>query len=422
MTLDLTEDKNKTIFYVKKKHDYKTVAYSVVRIKRCRFKFETISGKKHAEEHFIEEFNEYIRYDFQRTPCIQITIMLSKSPCWSCRENLEAFFEDLTKKGAKILFILRIANLYHGDHDGGEIFIIENLAQWICHLRRENIVNNLDIQPISVSNELPNYTPQDLVDKNGWCEIVEERKEADTEIANIVERINDLDHFDPKLITLGIINLKKRADEKRLFYKSTSRDRDKLKFVGIAQVHVNAINTVGRTKTKIFKPIVEKTNDEVCCYNFEKLLSQPDEIPTSWRIKSTEIILVLTHFPCEKCAQKIPEVILESKTQLICKDNLRLILRLANADHNDIKPIYDWLSQYYDGEGFRIELQAISVKTELGQVNCEKNATKAKQSEWKISKKQRPGLDKETNLTVETINEHLLDIILAEMLNNLDLL
>ncbi len=37
-------------------------------------------------------------------------------------------------KGATVIFILRIANLYHGDCDGGKEAITENRALWFHHL------------------------------------------------------------------------------------------------------------------------------------------------------------------------------------------------------------------------------------------------------------------------------------------------
>ncbi len=50
---------------------------------------------------------------------------------------------------------------------------------------------------------------------------------------------------------------KLEAKEKRTFYKSRRSDTTTCEYVAVAQVQIEAVNNVGRTKRKVFKPIEE---------------------------------------------------------------------------------------------------------------------------------------------------------------------
>ncbi len=126
-------------------HDLLTIAFSVVVIDGVSTLITTVNENKiHAEILFIKEAKTLMGQT-QRVN-IEITINLSKSPCFTCREDLEDLLDTLTKGGANVTFTLRITNLYCGvGRPGGEDEHIEYLASWICHLNRENIVHTLVI-------------------------------------------------------------------------------------------------------------------------------------------------------------------------------------------------------------------------------------------------------------------------------------
>ncbi len=144
--LELLEERFQKIFWGMEYHDLLTIAFSVVVIDGKRREITTVNENKiHAEIQFIEQVKTFIRSRQLIGPIqgVDITINLSKSPCFTCREDLEDFFESLTKRGTTVTFTLRIANLYFGD-DRNQDKNIKDLAFWLNHLNRENIVNMLE--------------------------------------------------------------------------------------------------------------------------------------------------------------------------------------------------------------------------------------------------------------------------------------
>ncbi len=410
-------DKYKNIFYGKGKEtfDQETVAYSIVVVNGENKEFKTISssGDGHAEDSFLKQVQkQFLSEEIQN---INITIMLSKSPCWKCRENLEAYFESVTKKGATVIFVLRIADLYHGK-DRCEEPVVENLALWFRHLR--TIVSEYEIQPISVVTELHDYTPRENTPAaSGWHDTVQKRLIADIAISAMVEKINKKieENFEPTPLSISNLAyiIKKLVAVKQLFYKSTSTNRNTQIFVAIAQVKLFASNTVGQTKEKEFQAIVERTVTAGCCHlNFEgllrKLLSNEGkyEAPASWTEMSREIVLALTHFPCSNGVTKITTVIRELKPRL-------LVLRVANINLDERGFICDWLYQR-SREGFKVQLEAISVVTELGKVNCKQGATEDEKADWRRVKEERPDLDVMIIDEVRRINTEIVDKILED--------
>ncbi len=420
MTLEtlIAADKYKRIFYGKKNFDQETVAYSIVvvnehRDDEYREEFKTISssGHGHAEDSFLTKVQLRLIQQFQQGEIkdIKITSMLSKSPCWKCRENLEAYFESL---GVRVKFILRIANLYHGDYDGGKEAITDNLAFWFHHLLTNGIVSACsDIQPISVTTELHDYSPRRTRINIDWNDTVKRREKTDKKISETVEdikmKIEDYLEPMPSLSITDLANIRSKlmAKVKRLFYKSTSTNRNTQIFVAIAQVQLFASNTVRRTKEKEFQAIVERTDTAGCCHlDFDgllrELLSNEDEYkaPASWTRVSRKILLALTHFPCGNCVTKITTVIREITPRL-------LVLRVANINLNERASIVNWLYERYR-KGLKVRLEAISVKKELGTV---RRATEDDKDEWETAKTERLALDSRIIKRVRCIDTKLSD-------------
>ena len=80
--------------------DQKTVAYSLLEIDEEEVNsFQTMSGDgEHAEGAFIKEANEELKHQNIEDKNLHVIIMLSKSPCFNCREELEVFFEKIKKE------------------------------------------------------------------------------------------------------------------------------------------------------------------------------------------------------------------------------------------------------------------------------------------------------------------------------------
>ncbi len=358
----------------------------------------------HAEIDFIEEAKAIPHMGQIQEDNIAITINLSRSPCFRCREDLEDFLESLTRRGATVSFTLRIANLYKGvgSVEGTENDIVEYLASWLSNLHRENIVNTPVIQPISVVTEIPHYRPRPFDDAL-WLNIQEDRNTRDTAIARIVAKIvTTVDEqraiaqrpqeTRPLFTTLTEV-IEDSAELKRTFVES---DATSNVCVAVAQVQINAQNNFGRIKGKVFIPI--KDSERGCCQTIPRIITAIEERnrkPQSWNIRSKTIVLAVTHFPCNNCIVKITRNLQQTL----------LILRVANIHYKRI--VVDWLFEHYRA-GITVQLHAIRVMVELGQVNCRQNPTEVEQRQWRIDMRQRRGLDVDAAENVRWINKELL--------------
>ena len=182
------------------------------------------------------------------------------------------------------------------------------------------------------------------------------------------------------------------AREKRTFYESNPAS--KAAYVAVAQVQINAVNTVRRSKEKMFRPI-EAHGESECCDTLSRI--DLHKKPQSWSLLKT-IVLAVTHLPCRDCLANITRI-----PHDVVKP--RLILRVANIPYE--KAIVDWLFERHQ-KGIIVDLQAISVTAELGRVNCEQNASSEKRQQWEDTKIQRQGLDFEVRKNVQLINDEVL--------------
>ena len=170
--------------------------------------------------------------------------------------------------------------------------------------------------------------------------------------------------------------------------------------MAVAQVQINAVNTVGRVKGKVLKPI-EKHGEE-CCQTIPDIKYRIDldkelsKKPESWTIWSETIVLAVTHLPCPNCLATI--------TSSFYKLKPRLILRVANIRYE--KATVDSLFEL-DRAGIIVELHPISVTAELGMVYCKRHASQAEQQQWKLAKLQRPQYDIDAAENVRLINIEL---------------
>ena len=378
-----------------------TVAFSVVVINGVMTPpdpIQTMSGRgTHAEIDFIEEAKglDLLMGSIQGAN-IEITINISKSPCFTCREDLEDFLESLTQREATVSFTLRIANLYCGD-GGGKDEIIEDLASWLYHLKREKIVHTLVIQPIEVVTEMPDYRPRPF-DNAVWLKIQKDRNTRDTAIVDIVTGI--VTTVDKRAIAQTPVNTRPLfttltevketldpAKRKREFIESSCATSNV--YVAVAQVQINAVNTVGRSKHKVLKPF--EKHGEGCCRTIPDIKTEINQFvkPESWSTQSSTIALAVTHFPCNHCLVRIT-------------NEITLILRVANIPY-DRNNVIEWLFDL----GIKVELYALEVAEKLGQVNCKQHATQEEQRQWRLATEQRPTLDEEVVKKVTWINRNL---------------
>ncbi len=312
--------------------------------------FKSRNLGSHAEVDFI---NQVVRSrSLLKTPVDikKITINISRSPCFSCREELENFLKSLK---TRVTFRLRIANLYCGE--GNEDKSIKDLVYWLSYIMKNIVdINMLDIQPISVVTEVPDYTPQGAEPER----IRRNRIQDDTRIRTIVDRIMQtveqqrtipenprlfLKEVKTKLKTVPVENLKRK------FYESHATATSKV-YVAVAKMRIEAVNTAGSTKQKVF----EMQGVAQCCL---PILTR-ENVPSCWIVRSLTIELTVTYWPCENCLARI--------TRNVHNVEPRLKLRVANIP--DRKIVVDWLFERYQAEGPPVQLHAFPVAAKLPRV------------------------------------------------------
>ncbi len=408
MALNNTIEKCKDIFYGLTRDS--TAAYSIVVVNdEQEITINATNGNgMHAEINLLHLFPTKIKLQDLKDKEVRITIMLSRSPCWKCREDLESYFELLKKNRTRVIFTLRIASIYHGDHEGGKEIDNLLLAKWFFQLYIDETVAEQIIEPINVTTEIHMDTEQS---------IIENRAKIDKQIASNVKVVQTMyevlrNPYERKLITnLALVKEEKSlsGEVKRTFYKSTRENEAEAEAVAVVQIRINAKNTADKSKEKIFRPIIRQT-DKGCCDLLNKVVKElssnkqykklfrciKDCIPTSWEIQSTEMLLALTHWPCPECIQQLCNYVL--------KYDMHLMLRIANIPRKKEPQIVNVLCHPFSLK-FRIQLQAIAVVEELGRVNCRQGADEEEKEEWESTKTERRALDIKVTTIVQQINE-----------------
>ena len=374
-----------THLYDEESHKHTTVALGVVTIDGNTEEFYTRSGNGyHAERIFIYELKYYIKSLNLTQDQFKVTInlLISRSPCFVCREILEDCFQLLTYAGANISFTLRIADLYSRE-EGGKDNTVEELASWLSLLKGEDIVETCDLEPILATNEVPHnisYTRN----------MFEYRKTKDDQIMHIVWKINQ------KMLKLSTDLAEIAPEIKRKLYESPAV------YVAVARVEIYAENMSKRDKFKAFKIRQEQGNDigqqhVQCCATISKIIQSISElkVPESWNIRSRNTTLTVTDFPCDDCLAKITSDFEEIDL---------LILRVANIPY-DRNIVVDWLYELHLNK-MTVQLQPVRVIEEVGTVNCKQNSSQAQQRRNAIERRRQ--LDDKVVENVRKINDALI--------------
>ena len=105
----------------------------------------TTTGK-HAEERVIQQLEEHFR---GKQPSDSVTeLMLSHSPCLSCRKKLSELLNKIPGKNKK--FTLHVASIYtRGEVEGTPV---KNLGKWLGSLEMSGI--DVDFRPVKILKEL----------------------------------------------------------------------------------------------------------------------------------------------------------------------------------------------------------------------------------------------------------------------------
>ena len=408
-----TDEYHKIFFQDGSFTDQDTVALSLIQIPLWRpLWFNTISGKnKHAEEHFIDHANKELKkmsrflLDHKE---ITIVMMISKSPCFKCRRQLEDFFEKLTVlRKVGINFLLRIANLYHGD-DGRKEIIIYELTRWLQYIKNEGLVCSVAIEPIIVTEELSNYTPRGIIEPprslveeqrlRKWDEAKRDRTKKDEQIKGIVNKIE-------QGVQSPFLYYKTLADYrtldvsyKRLFYESEPTPPKISTVVGFSQMELIATKKRGGVESHVCEPI--RFNFTGCCAVSEKIFNmitqQKEKLFRRWTLREINLTLMFTHCPCRQCLYNILEYLI-----LAHVDKIHLTVHIANFcdEEPTISDMAMWMVELEE-KNIPIQLEEILVMTQIPTVYKPKDKCKL---EWYQIKKERRSYDSDIKTIVSEI-------------------
>ena len=384
--------------------DQYTVALSMIRSDGIisgvlPYNCATISGKgKHAEIAFIEQADRELKQIIKsRSYCnITIVMMLSKSPCFNCREELEVFFEKWTRNGVQIRYILRIGNLYHGN-DQKEDVIISKLASWLRYLTGNNIVCEVLIEPISVTIELSTYTPRKIIEPpDSWETAKQHRKARDADIKTSVGKIQaEIQNppMNPPPVEIIYPSLKEfsqdeslDANGKRLFYWSCPQPLLQATVVTLGQIRVNAM---GRDKSKLHRHIEITKLSLGCCGPISQVWDKITNFPKCWTLTQIHLTLMFSNCPCIQCLYRILERLTEMAAQMATK---QLTLRIANFCLTT--EMAEWMVEL-EKRNIIINLEPITVMAELPRVN---KPNETLRQDWEQVKQDR----RDHDLTIKT--------------------
>ena len=392
--------------------DQSTVALSLIQTPQRPFDYNRKSGEKiHAEEYFINDANKDLEeIDWSSSEKdVTVVMMISKSPCFNCREELEVFFHKWSTNGLQISYVLRIANLYYGDDRRIKDVIINDLATWRMYLKVKNFVQQVSIDPISVTEELNTYSPR-IRDEKKWEAAKQKRQQKDADIRTHVQTIQSRNP--PPVVEICYKRLTEfsedkslNADGKRLFYRSCPQPPTQAAVVALGQIKVHAVNTMGTTKSKIRRHIKIADPGQGCCDPTSHVFNKITSFPKCWNLTEISLTLMITHCPCRACLQNIYDRLIEMAPpdQVITR---HLTLRIANFCEPDVTTVTvtemaEWMVQL-EKTNFSLHLEAIPVLVEI-QSQIERRLSGTPRDNWEQVKVERCSNDLTIGRTVDQI-------------------
>ena len=399
-----------TFFQINSFIDSTTVALCVIPgIKKERIFCS--KGGKHAEVAFIEdvELEKIHRSDGE----VEIVMMISKSPCFNCREALEVFFEIFP---CPINFVLRIANLYQGKYNTPLDVVISDLMTWLDYLRKQKIVENVQLEPISVTEELKDYKTSGF-DVDKWSPVLDARKRKDDNIESIVTAVK---HYEQQPVITAhckTLNDVQRLDPlcKRLFYRSNRQPPTTATVAAIGQISVKAQSLTNRDKSKTCRPeFVTPGKDSGCCCTvreilFKKIATQIKDLPKCWTITELSLTMMLTHCPCSDCFRRISTLLFYKQNTILPTVHVtkKLTLRIANIHRETILVLERYIKSFEIRYGIFTKLEAIRVIYELPNVpppTVKSEVEKKDDRDWTRIRAERMISDKQISMNISRVN------------------
>ena len=261
----------------------------------------TSGRRRHAEEAFIEEAKKVLtnikRYNIEE---LEIDMLVSYSPCFKCRQELEHFLTNLVlRQNLKVHLTLKIGSLYKDGFKKEEAE--KKLAFWINDLEVQGMT--VCLKAITVVSELPKTA---ITDKK--------RKARDEADHKIVEHIKNINQHYQDVKTL-IKSLSKK--ERKTFFK----DGDP---IVLGELTVSAFVDQHRVPTTVIK-LTKSKRDSQSCPEKKIIAETRRQLPKCWSSIRKSLLLVSTHMPSIE-SQDIIKRFLSEKMVTGIKNKLFLFL------------------------------------------------------------------------------------------------
>ncbi len=268
----------------------------------------------HAEQAFIRNARKRLRR-FTTLEEISVTMLISYSPCFKCREDLQEFF---TSCRVPVHFNLKIARLYCDGSSSDEAE--RKLDFW---------KNDLELRKVRVS-----LSAIDVISETDTLRvsIKQQRSNRIDEDARINRQIENIQNGTTHVTKL-IKDLKLGPDFKRKYFTCESDEQAIL-----LRLIVSAVTREEKRPTDIIKSLKMNGNEDQLIEEAMLKLN----IPLSWVFIRKCLVLVCAHVPSTECQEKITDFLREKRLDGV-KNKLVLYIAKVPVDKERRSSFKEWI-------------------------------------------------------------------------------
>ncbi len=291
---------------------------------------ETSGPGLHAEQAFIRNAIRWLRRWLRRiTPeCLSVTMLISNSPCFKCREDLQEFF--ISCSVPNVYFTLKIARLY-----------LEKSTPDEAERKLDYWIKDLEARGVSVSLSAINVISETDARASSMNE-----QQRGTEVNQHIDNIQN-----------GTTHVKKLFKHFRLsaaFKQKYFIDKSDQQMI-LLQLIVSAVTRSEQRPTEIRESL--KMNENGNNHQIEKKICKI-KMPLSWvRIRKC-LVLVCAHVPSTKCQERITEFLGEKRFDRVKN---KVILHIASIPVDEERYSFIQWIRCLESKSIRVSLQLLYV-------------------------------------------------------------
>ena len=305
---------------------------------------ETSGPELHAEQVFIRnarrwlrQNRRWLRQNIRITPeCLSVTMLISNSPCFKCREDLQEFF--ISCGVPNVYFTLRIARLYLEKSTPDEAE--RKLDYWIKDLEVRGV--SVCLSAINVISETNALTTTVSMNEQQKTTRIDEDARVNRQIGNIQ---NGTTH-----VTNLIKHFRLSPDFKQKYFIDEN-DHQMI----LLQLIVSAVTRSEQRPTGIRESL--RMNENGDNHQIEKEI-RTIKMPLSWVHVRKCLVLVCAHVPSTECQEGITEFMEEKRIDGVQN---KLILHIASIPVDEERDSFIQWIIYLESRSIRVSLQPFYV-------------------------------------------------------------